>query len=149
MPTLAVAVGAGSVALWSDDAEFAEQTAALMAPLGTVSRLIDEDLMHVATAASGSAPAYLYAFTEALEEAAAREGLPRAEAARMVRATITGAAALLAAGGEDPAKLRKRVTSPDGTTAAALAVLLDADGVFPMMQRAVAAAVRRSRELGR
>ena len=146
MPTLAAAIGQGSIALWSADAGLAEDAAALFAPLGAVTRLADEELMHVATAASGSAPAYLYAFIEALEAGAAEAGLPADDAARMVRATICGAAALLTASGDDPAELRRRVTSPGGTTQAALAVL--APELPPLMARAVAAAVARSRELG-
>ena len=149
MPTLGVAIGQGSIAYWSDNPSLAEEAEALFAPLGAVSRLDEEDLMHAATAASGSAPAYLYAFIEALEGAAATAGLPPAEARRMVRSTITGAAALLAASGDDPAALRRRVTSPGGTTEAALAELLGAEGLGSLMQRAVGAATARSRELGR
>jgi pyrroline-5-carboxylate reductase len=146
MPTLAAAIGQGSIALWSADAALSEDVAALFAPLGAVTRLADEELMHVATAASGSAPAYLYAFIEALEAAAAEAGLPPEDAARMVQATLCGAATLLSASGDDPAELRRRVTSPGGTTQAALEVLLPA--LPPLMAQAVAAAVARSRELG-
>jgi pyrroline-5-carboxylate reductase len=146
MPTLAVAIGLGSLSLWSADEGLAAELTELFAPLGAVTRLAEEDLMHAATAASGSAPAYLYAFIEALEAAAANAGLPAEDAARMVRATLTGAAALLAASGEDPAELRRRVTSPGGTTAAALQELQPA--LPPLMVRAVAAAIARSRELG-
>jgi len=146
MPTLACAIGQGSIALWSADSNLSDEVSELCAPLGTVVRLATEDLMHVATAASGSAPAYLYAFIEALEAAAAEAGLPPEDAARMVRATLTGAAALLAASGEDPAELRRRVTSPGGTTAAALGVLQPA--LAPLLAEAVAAAAARSRELG-
>jgi pyrroline-5-carboxylate reductase len=149
MPTLASAIGHGSIALWSADSALAEEVAALVAPLGAVTRLAEEDLMHVATAASGSAPAYLYAFIEALEAAAARAGLAREDAARMVRATLCGAAALLADGADDPAALRRRVTSPGGTTEAALKALMDQDALGALMERAVNAAVARSRELGR
>jgi pyrroline-5-carboxylate reductase len=146
MPTLACAISQGSIALWSADVGLADEAAELFAPLGAVTRLADEELMHAATAASGSAPAYLYAFIEALEAAAAEAGLPPEDAARMVRATLTGAAALLAASGEDPAELRRRVTSPGGTTAAALQVLQPE--LSPLMVRALAAAAARSRELG-
>ena len=149
MPSLAVAIGAGSVTLWSAEPALAREAERLMAPLGAVSALTDEDLMHAATAASASAPAYLYAFIEALEGAAEAAGLPHAEARRMVRATITGAAALLAASGDDPTALRVRVTSPGGTTEAALAVLMGADGLPFLMDEAVGAATARSRELGR
>ena len=108
----------------------------------------DEELMHAATGVSGSAPAYLYAFVEALEAAGAAAGLPAADSARLARSTIAGAAALMARSGEEPAELRKQVTSPGGTTQAALEVLL-ADGGFPgLLREAVAAAARRSKELG-
>jgi len=146
MPTLAAAIGQGSLALWSADENLAAEMIQLFAPLGAVTRLADEDLMHAATAASGSAPAYLYAFIEALEAAAVDAGLSTEDAARVVRATLTGAAALLAASGEGPAELRRRVTSPGGTTAAALALLQPA--LPPLLARAVAAAAARSRELG-
>src|SRR5260221_231835 len=78
-------------------------------PLAAVILLEDEDLMHVATAASGSAPAYFYAFIEALEAAAVSAGLAAGAAADMVRATLAGAAALLRRTGEAPAELRRRV----------------------------------------
>jgi pyrroline-5-carboxylate reductase len=148
MPTLACAIGQGSVAVWSPAPDLTEAIAALFAPLGAVTVLTDEDQMHAATAASGSAPAYLYAFIEALEAAAAEAGLPPADAARMVRSTLCGAAALLADSGEDPARLRVQVTSPGGTTEAALRALMDPDGLARLMHKAVAAAVARSRELG-
>jgi len=149
MPTLASGIGQGSVALWSADVALGDEVAALVAPLGAVTRLADEELMHVATAASGSAPAYLYAFIEALEAAAANAGLPPDDAARMVRATLCGAAALLADSDDDPAVLRQQVTSPGGTTEAALKVLMDHDALGALMEQAVGAAVARSRELGR
>jgi pyrroline-5-carboxylate reductase len=148
MPTLASAIGQGSIALWAADATLSGEIAALFAPLGAVTALADEDLMHVVTAASGSAPAYLYAFIEALQAGAAKSGLPVADAQRMVRATICGAAALLAESGDDPAALRHRVTSPGGTTEAALGVLMDHDALGALLESAVAAAVARSRELG-
>jgi len=148
MPTLASAIGQGSIALWSAAPALSGEIAALLAPLGPVTVLANEDLMHVATAASGSAPAYLYAFIEALEAAAVTAGLSPPDAARMVRATLCGAAALLAGSEAEPALLRTQVTSPGGTTEAALKALMDRDGLPTLMERAVAAAVARSRELG-
>ena len=148
MPTLASAIGQGSVAVWSDDPALGRETAALLTPLGAVTVLEDEALMHAATAASGSAPAYFYAFIEALEAAAVTAGVSPPDAARMVRATLCGAAALLADSGAEPALLRAQVTSPGGTTEAALKVLMDQNGLSALMQQAVAAAVARSRELG-
>ena len=97
---------------------------------------------------SGSGPAYLYAFVEALEAAAIRAGLPADAAATLARSTVVGAAALMATSDASPADLRAQVTSPGGTTQAALEVLL-ADGGFPdLLREAVAAAARRSKELG-
>jgi pyrroline-5-carboxylate reductase len=110
--------------------------------------LTDEAQLHAATAVSGSGPAYLYAFIEALEAAACDAGLPAKEAARLARSTVAGAAALLANGREEPASLRRQVTSPGGTTEAALKVLLSESGLAPLLRDAVAAAVRRSKELG-
>ena len=146
MPTLAAAICQGSFSLFADDAALADEVALLFEGLGTVVRLTREDEMHAATAASGSGPAYLYAFVEALEAAAVDAGLPPADAARMVRATVCGAAAQLAQSGDDPAELRRRVTSPAGTTEAALKVLTPALG--SLVREAVAAAAARSRELG-
>ncbi|MDB5453459.1 MAG: pyrroline-5-carboxylate reductase, partial [Caulobacteraceae bacterium] len=107
-----------------------------------------EALMDVATAVSGSAPAYLYAFIEALEAAGAAHGLDPAAAQRLARSTITSAAALLELEGGEPAELRRQVTSPGGTTEAALKVLLGDAGLPQLMDRAVAAAVARAKELG-
>jgi pyrroline-5-carboxylate reductase len=148
MPTQASAIGQGSIAIWSADAALVEDVATLCAPLGAVTVLTNEDQMHAATAASGSAPAYLYAFIEALEAAAARAGLPADDAARMVRATLGGAAVLLAESGDDPAALRRQVTSPGGTTEAALGALMDHNALGALLDKAVAAAVARSRALG-
>jgi pyrroline-5-carboxylate reductase len=140
MPTTAAAIGRGTASLYADDPEALARAHALFEPLGAVVALTDETLMHAATAVSGSSPAYLYAFIEALEAAGAAAGLsPKA---------LTGAAALLAHSGEEPAELRRQVTSPGGTTQAALDVLLADGGLPELMREAVAAAVRRSKELG-
>jgi pyrroline-5-carboxylate reductase len=104
--------------------------------------------MHAATGVSGSAPAYLYAFIEALEDAGVAAGLTRQVAASLARSTITGSAALLAGSDEDPAELRKQVTSPGGTTAAALEVLMGERGFPSLLKDAVAACIKRSKELG-
>lgn len=148
MPTTASAIGQGTTSIHAADAEARARAHALFAPVGTVVDLDDEDLLHAATGVSGSAPAYLYAFIEALEAAGAAAGLPPADASRLARATITGAAALLARGGEDPAELRRQVTSPGGTTQAALNILMGEEGFGPLLKQAVAAATARSRELG-
>lgn len=148
MPTTAVAVGQGTASIYADDVEALARARALFDPVGTVVELSDEGLMHAATGVSGSAPAYLYAFVEALEAAGAAAGLPPADSARLARSTIAGAAALMARSGEEPAELRKQVTSPGGTTQAALDVLLGEGGFPELLRKAVAAAARRSKELG-
>jgi pyrroline-5-carboxylate reductase len=149
MPTIAAAVGQGTASIFAADAKARARAQALFEPLGAVVDLDDEDLLHAATAVSGSAPAYLYAFVEALEAAGARLGLPAEAAAELARSTITGAAALLAQSGRDPAELRAEVTSPGGTTEAALKVLIGEAGLGPLLEAAAAAAEQRSRALGR
>lgn len=148
MPTTAAAIGQGTASLYADDPAALARAHALFEPLGAVVDLDDEGLMHAATAVSGSAPAYLYAFIEALEAAGSAAGLTAKDASRLARSTLTGAAALLAESGDDPAELRRQVTSPGGTTQAALEVLLGDAGLPPLLRDAVAAAVRRSKELG-
>jgi pyrroline-5-carboxylate reductase len=148
MPTTAAAIGRGTASLYADDPAALARAHALFEPLGAVVDLDDEGLMHAATAVSGSAPAYLYAFIESLEAAGLAAGLTAKDASRLARTTLTGAAALLAESGEDPAELRRQVTSPGGTTQAALDVLLGETGLPPLLRDAVAAAVRRSKELG-
>jgi pyrroline-5-carboxylate reductase len=148
MPTTAVAIRQGVASIYAADAEAKARARALFEPVAQVVELADEELMHAATAVSGSSPAYLYAFIEALEAAGLEAGLD-AEASRILaRGTITGAAALLAQSGEDPAELRKQVTSPGGTTEAALKVLMGEAGFPALLREAVDAAARRSKELG-
>jgi len=148
MPTTAAAIGQGTASLYADDPAALARAHALFEPLGAVVDLTDEAQMHAATAVSGSAPAYLYAFVEALEAAGASAGLSAKDAQRLARSTLTGAAALLAESGEDPAELRRQVTSPGGTTQAALEVLMSDQGLGPLLRDAVRAAARRSKELG-
>ena len=127
-------------------AALAEQ---LLEPLGVVVPLPNERLMDVVTAVSGSGPAYVFLLAEALAAAAEAEGLDRELASRLASQTVAGAGALMLETGESPTALRKQVTSPGGTTQAALDVLQAGDGLGPLMRRAVAAATHRSRELGR
>jgi pyrroline-5-carboxylate reductase len=148
MPTTAASIGQGTASIYADDPAALARAHALLEPLGTVVSLPDEGLMHAATAVSGSSPAYLYAFIETLEAAGAAAGLSPKDAKRLARSTLTGAAALLAKTGEDPAELRRQVTSPGGTTQAALDVLLASGALPDLMREAVSAAVRRSKELG-
>jgi pyrroline-5-carboxylate reductase len=148
IPTTAVAINRGTASLYADDPSAVARAHALFDPLGTVVDLVDEHQMHAATAVSGSGPAYLYAFVESLEAAGAAAGLTPADANRLARATVIGAAALLAETGLEPAELRRQVTSPAGTTEAALNVLLGEHGLPPLLREAVANAMRRSKELG-
>jgi pyrroline-5-carboxylate reductase len=148
MPTTAAAIGQGTASLFADDPAALARAHALFEPLGTVVDLTDEAQMHAATAVSGSGPAYLYAFVEALEAAALAAGLPKKEAAKLARSTVVGAAVLMAASKTEPSELRRQVTSPGGTTQAALDVLMAENGLAPLMREAVARAVRRSKELG-
>ena len=148
MPTTAAAINQGTASLYAEDPAALARAHALFEPLGAVVDLADEELMHAATAVSGSGPAYLYAFVEALEGAAMAAGLPNKEASRLARSTITGAAARLAQSASEPVELRRQVTSPGGTTEAALNVLLSNTGLPPLLREAVTAALRRSKQLG-
>lgn len=127
----------------SDDVSAAE---AVLAALGDRVRVSEEDLDAV-TAVSGSGPAYVFLLTEALAEAARAEGLDADAADRLARQTVIGAGALMAADPAPPEELRRRVTSPNGTTEAALRSFEQA-GFRRVVRDAVAAAARRSRELG-
>ena len=121
----------------------------LMAAVGQTVRLGDEAQMDAVTAVSGSGPAYVFHLIEALSAAGVAEGLPGDLAMQLAKATVAGAGALAEVTKEEPAQLRRNVTSPGGTTAAALEVLMDDDtGFAPLLARAVAAAARRGRELG-
>jgi pyrroline-5-carboxylate reductase len=149
MPTTAAAIGQGTASIFAVNAEARGRAHELFSPVGTVVDLDDEDLMHAATAVSGSAPAYLYAFVEALEAAGVALGLDAESARNLARATTAGAAALMADSGADAAELRRKVTSPGGTTEAALKVLLGEGGLGQLLKEAASAAEQRSRELGR
>jgi pyrroline-5-carboxylate reductase len=119
----------------------------LLAAVGEVVWVDDEALIDAVTAVSGSGPAYVFHLVEAMTAAGIAAGLPPDLAERLARATVTGAAALLDQSSDTPATLRRNVTSPGGTTEAALAVLLADDGLTRLMTDAVAAAAQRAREL--
>ena len=119
----------------------------LLAATGTVEWVDDEALMDAVTAVSGSGPAYVFLLAEAMAQAGAAAGLPAALAEKLARETVAGSGELLHRSPLDPATLRKNVTSPGGTTAAALEVLMAADGLDPLMKEAIAAATARSRAL--
>jgi pyrroline-5-carboxylate reductase len=148
MPNTAAAVGKGATGIWSADAAARARAHALFAPLGAVADLAEESLIHAVTAASGSAPAYVYALVEALEHAGAAAGLAPEAARSLSRAALIGAAALLEASGEEAGELRRQVTSPKGTTEAALGVLIGQGALDDLVTRAVLAAQTRSRQLG-
>ncbi|BAE49349.1 pyrroline-5-carboxylate reductase [Paramagnetospirillum magneticum] len=120
----------------------------LLEAVGEVGWVDDEGLMDVVTAVSGSGPAYIFLLAEAMEAAGLAQGLPPALAERLARATVAGAGELLRLSAESAEQLRKNVTSPGGTTAAALSVLMaESHGIPSLMTEAVAAATRRGREL--
>jgi pyrroline-5-carboxylate reductase len=124
-----------------------KQASDLLAAIGSVEWVKDEGLMDAVTAVSGSGPAYVFLLAEEMAKAGVAAGLPAALAARLARETVTGAGELLHRSDLDPATLRQNVTSPGGTTAAALEVLMGPEGLSSLMTRAIAAATRRGREL--
>lgn len=152
IPNMPSMVGAGAIAAWAapgvNDAQ-RERVHALLAANGLVAWLGSEADIDRATAVSGSGPAYLFHMVEALADAARGLGLDGVAADALARQTVIGAGALLAASEEDAGTLRTRVTSPGGTTAAALGVLKAEDGLHPLVARAVHAAHERALELGR
>ncbi len=121
----------------------------LLAPLGEVIGPVDEKHMSAVTALSGSGPAYVFLLAEVMANAAESEGMPADLAARLARLTVEGAAALMAQTGDDPAVLRKAVTSPGGTTQAALDILMDEGGMPILLRKAIRAAANRDRDLSR
>jgi pyrroline-5-carboxylate reductase len=122
---------------------------ALLRATGTVEWIDDEALMDAVTAVSGSGPAYVFLLAEELARAGVSAGLPADLAAKLARETVAGAGELLHRSDLDAATLRQNVTSPGGTTAAALNVLMDDHGLKELMTRAVAAATKRSQELAK
>lgn len=121
---------------------------ALLAAVGQVAWIDDEGLIDAVTAVSGSGPAYVFLLAECLAEAACEVGLPPALAEVLARQTVVGAGALLGTSDLAAAELRRNVTSPGGTTAAALEALMAEDGLKPLLIRAVERAKQRSIELG-
>ncbi len=147
MPTTAVAIRQGAASIHATDPAALDAARALFAPVAKVVELDNEDLLHAATGLSGSSPAYLYAFMEGLEAAGVKAGFSPQQAAILARATIAGAAALMTLSGEEPAELRKQVTSPNGTTQAALNVLMKDGALETLLTETVAACAARSKEL--
>ncbi len=149
MPNTPAAIGRGITVAVPRSASAAQRELAdrLLAATGAVEWIDDEALMDAVTAVSGSGPAYVFLLAEALAQAGVAAGLPAPLAARLARETVAGAGELLHRSPLPAAVLRENVTSPGGTTAAALTVLLGENGVAALMTRAVAAATARSREL--
>lgn len=153
MPNTPAAVGKGITALIGNDhveATDMDLAERLLSVVGQTVRLEDEGQMDAVTAVSGSGPAYVFHLIETLAAAGEAEGLSPDLALRLARATVAGAGALAEGSGEAPGQLRVNVTSPGGTTAAALKVLMDEETGFPpLLRKAVAAAAARGRELGK
>jgi len=150
MPNTPALLGVGATGIHASptcSSSQRERARRLFEAVGAVFEIDDEGLMDAVTAVSGSGPAYFFALAEALTEAGVTAGLDPAIARGLATQTAVGAGRMLADDAADPSALRRRVTSPGGTTAAALASF-DVDGFADMVQRAVAAAVRRGRELG-
>jgi pyrroline-5-carboxylate reductase len=149
MPNTPALIGAGATGLCANlrvTPQQREQAQHILDAVGITRWIDDEALMDTVTALSGSGPAYFFAFVEALEEAAVAQGLPRETARILATQTCLGAGRMLAESNEAPATLRQRVTSPHGTTQAALESL-GADQFARIVARAVAAATRRGAEL--
>ena len=150
MPNTPAAIGRGiTVAVPNSNVSARQRKLAsdLLAAIGSVEWVADEKLMDAVTAVSGSGPAYTFLLAEVMAEAGVAAGLPPALSARLARETVAGSGELLHRLALDAATLRQNVTSPGGTTAAALHVLMGRDGLAALLTKAIAAATRRSREL--
>ena len=137
----------GAVANAAVSAEARAEVDKLLSVCGPVEWVEDEALIDAITAVSGSGPAYVFYLVECMAEAGRKCGLPADLAMRLARATVTGAGELMHRSPDGAATLRQNVTSPNGTTAAALAVLMGDDGIQPLFDKALKAAAERSREL--
>jgi pyrroline-5-carboxylate reductase len=152
MPNTPAAIGRGiTVAVAASHVSAAQRAVAdaLLRATGAVEWIDDEMLMDAVTAVSGSGPAYVFLLAEELARAGVEAGLPPDLATRLARDTVAGSGELLHRSELASATLRQNVTSPGGTTAAALEVLMAPDGMRPLLIRAVAAATRRSKELAK
>jgi pyrroline-5-carboxylate reductase len=150
MPNTPAAIGRGISVACPNGAVSKPQRALcdrLLAAAGDVAWVDDEALLDPVTAVSGSGPAYVFLLIECLAEAGIAAGLPAELAMRLARATVAGSGELARLSSDDAAQLRRNVTSPGGTTEAALKVLMAADGLAPLLKRAIAAATERSRQL--
>ncbi|MCT7374044.1 pyrroline-5-carboxylate reductase [Chelativorans salis] len=151
MPNTPAAIGKGMMVVFANRNVGAETKAfveGLLAASGAVATIDDEALMDAVTAVSGSGPAYVFHFIECLAAAGEKAGLPAETAKLLAMQTVYGAACLAKESGEEPGTLREQVTSPGGTTAAALGVLMGEERLAELVGEAVEAAKRRSVELG-
>ena len=152
MPNMPGAIGQGVTVIaappGADPADIDAATGLLL-PLGVVEGPIDEKLIPAAAGVSGCGPAYVFLLAEVMAMAGEAEGLPADLSARLARRTVEGAAALMASTGDAPDALRKAVTSPGGTTQAALDILMDEGGMPILMRKALRAAANRERDLSR
>jgi pyrroline-5-carboxylate reductase len=149
MPNTPALIGAGASGLYANarvDAAQRDLAVRILGTVGVTAWIDDEALMDTVTALSGSGPAYFFLLVEALADAAIAQGLPRATARALAVQTCLGAGRMLSEDGAAPDELRRRVTSPGGTTQAALDSFA-ADGFADIVRRAVSAATRRGREL--
>jgi len=150
MPNTPAAIGRGISVAFANarvSARQRKEASGLLAAIGKVEWINDEALMDAVTALSGSGPAYVFLLAEAMASAGIAAGLPPALATRLARETVAGSAELMHRSALDAATLRENVTSPGGTTAAALDVLMGPDGFDHLLTRAITAATRRSRDL--
>jgi pyrroline-5-carboxylate reductase len=152
MPNTPAAIGRGiTVAVAAGNVSAAQRAVAdaLLRATGSVEWTDDETLMDAVTAVSGSGPAYVFLLAEELARAGVEAGLPPELATKLARETVAGSGELLHRSELSAATLRRNVSSPGGTTAAALEVLMGPDGMQSLLTRAVAAATKRSRELAK
>lgn len=150
MPNTPAAIGRGvTVAVGNPRATQAQKNLAheLLEAVGVVSWVTEEGLLDAVTAVSGSGPAYVFLLIEAMTAAGIAAGLPPALAELLARETVAGSGELARQSTEPAAQLRRNVTSPNGTTEAALRILMADDGMAPLLRRAIDAATQRSREL--
>ncbi|KFB11138.1 pyrroline-5-carboxylate reductase [Nitratireductor basaltis] len=151
MPNTPAAIGKGMMVVFANGnvkPAMLDFVKALLATSGEVTMIDSEELMDAVTAVSGSGPAYIFHFIECLTSAGEKAGLPAETAKLLAMQTVWGAACLAKESGEEPGLLREQVTSPNGTTAAALSVFMDQHELEELVGKAVAAAKKRSMELG-
>jgi pyrroline-5-carboxylate reductase len=151
MPNTPAMIGRGVTGAYANERVSGDQRDAVHALLkvsGPVEWVASEADIDAVTAVSGSGPAYVFYLVECMAEAGAKAGLPADLAMRLARETVAGAGELLHRSPEEASRLRQNVTSPGGTTAAALSVLMADDGMQPLFDKAIAAARRRAEELG-